>query len=257
MASLDLVFEGFKDDSECTVSSPVFGLRARAMAYWTCGSRFFRDPETFRGIIDGLNDFCRTEYNMDAGVEKTENWWFFEIGAPLRILDILILLYDELENRDELIRNCTDTILHFKDAYLASFRGKPETGANLMWKCHILLLTGILRKDETLIEWANQQVIGLLRYSKALQIPGIGKMYDDGFYPDGSFIQHYMFFYTGGYGKHFLSILCGLLSAFRGQDLPSFVFVLSTMYPATTLVMASIIRAARIIPPTIRVSRPS
>jgi hyaluronate lyase len=50
-------------------------------------------------------------------------------------------------------------------------------------------------------------------------MPGIGKIYDDGFYPDGSFIQHYMFAYTGGYGKHLLSIFCGLLFAFDGTDL--------------------------------------
>lgn len=218
MASLDLDYAGYGDDSECTVATPVFGLRARALAYRTAGSRHYRDPAVARQVLAGLEDFYRTSYNADLGPEKTENWWLFEIGAPLRILDILILLYEELPDREALIRRYTDVILHFRDAYKASARGREETGANLMWKCHILLLTGILRREETWIEWANEKIPTTLRYSRPMQVPGVGNVYDDGFYRDGSFIQHYMFAYTGGYGKHFLSILSGLIFAFRGQD---------------------------------------
>lgn len=218
MAAKELDFHGYGDESECTVSTPIFGLRARALAYRTRGSRFYRDPAMFREVLDGLEDFYRTGYNTELAPDRTENWWLFEIGAPLRILDILVLFYDDLDEPEKWIRKYTDVILHFKDAYLSSSRGKPETGANLMWKCHILLLTGILRREQEWIDWANSQIPTMLRYSHAIQIPGMGKMYDDGFYPDGSFIQHYTFAYTGGYGKHFLSILAGDLFAFRGQD---------------------------------------
>jgi len=221
MASLELDFQGYGDESECTVSSPIFGLRARAMAYRTRGSRYYQDQEVLRGVIKGLEDFYDQQYNMSTAPDKIENWWLFEIGAPLRILDILVLLYDELgstEHRQELIRRYTDVILYFRDAYKTSSHGKPETGANLMWKCHIHLLTGILRKEPEWIDWANKQLPSLLGFSHSIQVPGIGTMYDDGFYEDGSFIQHYMFAYTGGYGKHFLSILSGMLFAFRGQE---------------------------------------
>lgn len=218
MAEKDLDFQGFGDESECTISTPIFGLRAKAVAYRTRGSRFYRDQEVFREVLDGLEDFYRTTYNTENAPDRTENWWLFEIGAPLRILDILVLFHDDLDDPDAWIKKYTDVILHFRDAYKSSSHGKPETGANLMWKCHILLLTGILRREEEWIDWANAQLPTLLRYSKALNIPRMGKIYDDGFYPDGSFIQHYMFSYTGGYGKHFLSILSGDLFAFRGQE---------------------------------------
>ncbi|MGI6110945.1 MAG: polysaccharide lyase 8 family protein [Bilifractor sp.] len=218
MAAKELDFRGYEDESECTVSSPIFGLRAKALAYRTRGSRFYRDPDELREVKDGLEDFYRTDYNMDLAPERTENWWLFEVGAPLRILDILVLLYDDLNEPEKWIQKFTDVILHFKDAYLRSSHGKPETGANLMWKCHILLLSGILRREQKWIDWANSRIPTLLGYSHAMQIPGMGKIYDDGFYPDGSFIQHYVFSYTGGYGKHFLSILAGDLFAFHGQD---------------------------------------
>lgn len=218
MASLDLDFKGYEDDSECTVASPVFGLRARALAYRTKGSRYYRDPAVLRQVMEELEKLHHDFYNTENAPDIIENWWAFEIGLPLRILDILILLYDEIEDRDAQVRKYTDVILHFRDAYKASSRGREETGANLMWKCHILLLTGILRHETEWIEWANAKIPGMLQYSHAIEVPRMGKMLDDGFYEDGSFIQHYMFSYTGGYGKHFLSILSGLMFAFRGEE---------------------------------------
>ena len=218
MAALPLDFKGYGDDSECTVASPVFGLRARALAWRTKGSKTYQDPEALRGILEDLERFYHEDYNEQLGPDKTESWWFFEIGGPLRILDILVLLWEELPDREEKVRRFTDVILHFKDAYKASSRGREETGANLMWKCHILLLTGILREETEWIDWANEKIPTTLAFSHPMEMPMFGRMYDDGFYEDGSFIQHYMFAYTGGYGKHFLSTLCGLLFAFRGQD---------------------------------------
>ena len=218
MASFDLDYSGYMDDSECTVASPFFGLQARALAYRTVGSRYYRDPEILSLIINRMEDYIREGYNLDSAPDTTENWWLFEIGNPLRILDILVLLWDDLENPEEIAHRYTDIILHFKDAYRVSSRGKEESGANLMWKCHILLLTGILRREWEWIDWANEHIPTTLRYSHPMQRPMIGQVYDDGFYKDGSFIQHYMFSYTGGYGKHYLAILSGLLYAFRGQD---------------------------------------
>ena len=137
MASFDLDYSGYMDDSECTVASPFFGLQARALAYRTVGSRYYRDPKILSLIINRMEDYIREGYNLDSAPDTTENWWLFEIGNPLRILDILVLLWDDLENPEEIAHRYTDIILHFKDAYRVSSRGKEESGANLMWKCHI------------------------------------------------------------------------------------------------------------------------
>lgn len=62
------------------------------------------------------------------------------------------------------IQKHTDVILAFKDL-LAASNGKTETGANLVWKCHVLLLTGILRRDMTWIHWVNRQLPSVLQFS--------------------------------------------------------------------------------------------
>lgn len=199
-----------------TYMNPIFHLRALTIAYCTPGTKYYRKIETKEEIINGLKYFHEEEYNL---LSSSENWWTVEIGIPLRLLDILFLLYEELPDRSVFIENFTDTILHFQSAYEQTSRGRKETGANLVWKCHIQLLTGILREDMQYIKWANEHLGTVLKYSNKIQMQGTsGTIYDDGFYPDGSFIQHYFFAYTGGYGKHFLIIFAGLLYAFDGEE---------------------------------------
>lgn len=201
--------------------SPTIHLRALAAAFRTPGSKYYGKEDTLNEIKDY---FKKVEeiYNLQT---PPDNWWAVEVGNPLRILDTLILVYDYIEekciptDRNAIIAHWTDIILHFQNAYSLTSRGGTETGANMMWKCHIHILLGILRKDQTLIDWAKEQMPGMLSYAHKITHPQAGSFYDDGFYPDGSFIQHYFFAYTGGYGKHFLSILSGLLYAFRDTDL--------------------------------------
>lgn len=88
-----------------------------------------------------------------------------------------------------------------------------------MWKCHIHFLRGILRHDDLLIEWAKEKISTLFKYSEKMSYPQLGTFYNDGFYEDGSFIQHYFFGYNGGYGKHFINSVSGLLYAFNETDL--------------------------------------
>ncbi|MDF2592015.1 MAG: Hyaluronate lyase [Clostridia bacterium] len=212
----DTEVEDTNDNSHIVYFSPFFKLHALTVSYCTKGTRHYADEGIKAHIFSELDHLYETEYNLST---SPENWWAVQIGLPLRVLNILILLYDELDNREEEIKKWTDTILHFQNAYSLTSRGQVEGGANLMWKCHVHYLTGILRKETEWIEKANDWLQTILVYANPVQILGHGKIYDDGFYPDGSFLQHYMFAYTGGYGKHLLNIFCGLLYAFDGTDL--------------------------------------
>lgn len=207
-----------EDDSICTdnISWVFFYLHSLAVAYRTPGTKQYNDPAIKLEILGQLEELQRTTYNKNSAPEIKENWWAVEIGIPLRVLNIFVLLYDDLPTG--MLEEYTETMLHFKDEYMVSSRGMPETGANLLWKCQILLLIGILREDMQWIDWANEQIPTMLHDTKMGQRPGIGKIADDGFYPDGSFVQHYMFAYTGGYGKNFIGMLAYLLYAFDGED---------------------------------------
>lgn len=203
--------------AEAAALPRIYYLRALAMAYRTEGSRFYQDAAVRDTILEGLDCFYEEEFNPTMDPGGIGNWWFYQIGMPLRFLDILTLLYDELDALDggARVMRLTEAILHFKDAQLIRSGGKKETGANLMWKCKILLLTGILRKESTWIDWALERLPSLLVWAD-----GSGSdEYRDGFYPDGSFIQHYVYYYAGGYGVSFLGDVTDLITAFHGQGL--------------------------------------
>ena len=210
--------ERIADAGDCNVVGEHFVLRALAMAYQTKGTKYYKDKAARDRILTGIERLYETVYHpgMDTGART--DWWNYELGIPLRLLDILYLMYEELPEREAVILKHTDAILSYKDTYLLSSNGMPEDGANLVWKCQVLLLTAILRRDSDLIDWVNGRLPGVLGYARSAEVPGMGRIYPEGFYPDGSFIQHHMFAYTGGYGKHLLNILSGLLYAFDGEE---------------------------------------
>ncbi len=195
------------------------GVRALAMGYCTAGSRYYGQPAVLDYLLERLDDLYQLYYNPDI---DSPDWWALEIGIPMRLLDTLILLYDVLPHRESLTTKYTEPMLCFRDAYLKSSHGKPETASNLIWKCHNLLLTAVLRQDNALLAWVQENLPRSLASGGEMKIPGMGSMYNDGFYPDGSFIQHYVFAYNGGYGKHLIICLSGLLYADRDIGLLAF-----------------------------------
>ena len=222
LSSMQLVLQESQKPAPHKVpfDSPVIYLRALAAAYRTPGMPQYNRSEVIEEVLRTFEQ-VKSVYNKDTFGEKSniDNWWQVQVGNPLRILDTLVLLYDALPECDALVTYWTDLILYYQNAYSISNRNRSETGANLMWKCHVCLIVGILQRDEKLVEWAKSQIPIMLQYSRKISHPQAGTFYDDGFYPDGSFMQHYFTAYTGGYGKHLINILAGLVYAFKDTDL--------------------------------------
>ncbi|MDR2752134.1 MAG: polysaccharide lyase 8 family protein, partial [Clostridiales bacterium] len=210
VADIDFSVEE-KSAHNIVYTTPYYTLNALAKSYRTIGTKHFEDPGTLKRILDGLERMHDTDYNMDT---PHGNWWALEVGNPKNLLDVCILLRDEIGA--EAIKKYTDVVLHFKDEYVRETQGgRTETGANLAWKCRVMFLAGIVREDPELIDWANEHLQEVMRYSNnAITYPGMVTFYDDGFYSDGTFIQHYFFHYTGGYGKNLMTTLGGLFYAF-------------------------------------------
>lgn len=204
------------DNSEIVTRPDFYFTFIYAMCYKTKGTKYYNSTEIKEKIITELDCLYKTCYNKST---SKENWWLVEIGNPLYLLNTIFLMYDDFDDLDGEIKKWTDVILHMQDAYVLTSRGQQEGGANLMWKCHVHFLCGILRKEQSLIDVANVWLDSIIDYSGTMDFPGMDKMYVDGFFPDGSFVQHFMFSYTGGYGKHLLMIISGLLFAFRNTDL--------------------------------------
>lgn len=85
-------------------------LQAMALAYNTVGSSYYHDESLKNDILYGLDWLYNNRYNENV-TERYDNWYDWEIGSPLRLKDILVLMYDSLT--PELLEKYTNTISFF------------------------------------------------------------------------------------------------------------------------------------------------
>lgn len=172
-------------------------LLAMARAYATTGSGLSAATKTQLrdAIVTGLEFLNDNWYNSNI---SNDSWYKFEIGVPKKILDILVLLYDDLAamRKLQLLDDHLAAIRYFSPhpAHMQVTTSDPRyfylTGANLAEKSFDHALLGILGKKAADIELARQSISPIWDYVTT----------GDGFYTDGSFIQHNDFAYTGSYG---------------------------------------------------------
>ncbi len=177
------------------VSSNYGRLRAMALAYATHGSSLQGNTTLRTDIIGGLDWMHANRYGTSTA--QYDNWWDFEIGAPLALNDTAVLVYSGLTTTQ--INNYCAAIDHQVPV--------PDmTGANLVWKCTVVAVRGMLGKSSTKLAAARDALSPVFVYENA-----------DGFHLDGSFIQHNAHPYAGGYGLTMLQYLAPLISGLQGS----------------------------------------
>jgi len=169
-----------------------------ALACRTWGSPLYRDSELERDVAAAL-DWMRANHYY-AGAKMYGNWWDWHIGVPLKLLDCLTLLYERLSERQR--ADHLAAIDHFKPQVAPT-----STGANRVWECRILAVRGIVGKDGGKLAAAREELRPIFPYAEE----------KDGFYRDGSYIQHDTFPYTGGYGQSLLQELSYLIVLLDGS----------------------------------------
>jgi hyaluronate lyase len=159
-------------------------LRSMALAYTTHGSSLNGNTTLRNAILNGLDWMHAKRYTTAA----TGSWWDLQIGAPIALIDTMVLMYPELTTTStQKITNYCAVITH----HLPTPHTQPEiTGANLVWKAEIVILRSILLKDGPSVISARNALSPVFDYSNG-----------DGFHVDGSFLQHTGVPYNGGYGK--------------------------------------------------------
>jgi len=175
-------------------------IEKMATAYTAKGSTLFRNENLKKDIIDAMDWMYENVYNEKYDVQNKlyGNWWHWQIGMPQKLANITILMYEELP--ETLIEKETATLKQFNEdpsyAWKISGWGKMEmTSANLMDTALVSALRGVLAGDAQGLEMANRAVSTVLPYVES----------GDGFYKDGSCIQHSVLAYTGGYGATLLN----------------------------------------------------
>lgn len=185
-----------------------------AMGHAVPGTALSGSPALAADIISGLQQLSDTAYK--PGMRAAGNWWFWEIGNPRKVGDILVLMHGEVP-------------APLRTALLAAarwftpnpnWRGRgtsfAETGANRVDKAVSCAMRGILDANTSEIALSRDalsDVVGGGRNSLFKQVAS-----GDGFYPDGSFVQHGKLPYAGTYGVVAMAGVAELINLLGGSE---------------------------------------
>lgn len=197
--------------------------------YYIKGTKYYNDDFIVKFIEEKIEEFRKYFYNLNS-IEHT-NWWQWEIGIPFTINDIFMLMKGKI--KDEIIVENLKTSRYFQPDPRYSGNnpvaihpsGKPlrlSTGGNRVDTVKISLFRGILLKDEVEIKLALESLPEVWEYNE--------KDKGEGFYRDGSFIQHEAIPYAGGYGEVLLSGIGEILYVISDSKYTSVVKKVNDLY---------------------------
>ncbi|MBY0240815.1 MAG: polysaccharide lyase 8 family protein [Burkholderiaceae bacterium] len=184
------------DLASTTVSADITAayrrLAAMAAAYASPHSALHGDAALGAAVVDGLDWMSRQRYV--TGRHGYDNWWDWQIGGPMALGNAVMAVRALLQ--PALLERCLAAIdFHVPDPTLRTrhdgvLSAIMETGANRLDKALITIVRGVNGKSAEHIA-RGRDAIGQV-------LPDVTS--GDGFYADGSFIQHDHVSYVGGYG---------------------------------------------------------
>ncbi|HHQ6759888.1 TPA: polysaccharide lyase 8 family protein [Staphylococcus aureus] len=141
----------------------------------------------------------RTNFSKSAPQKNTNlNWWDYEIGTPRALTNTLILLKEDFTDEEK--KKYTAPIKTFapdSDKILSSVgKAEPAKGGNLVDIAKVKLLESIIEEDKDMTKNSIDSFNKVFTY---VQSNATGKE-RNGFYKDGSYIDHQDVPYTGAYG---------------------------------------------------------
>ena len=193
------------------VRSMYLNLMDMAKVYQLPGSSLYGNQELLTDIIEALD--WLSEHHYYAGKAPYSNWWQWEIGIPVTLNDIVVLLYEELSPVQ--IKKYMDAIEYFQPDPTKSGANaigttspnlREAVGANRVDVSKVVAVRGVIVKDGEKIAAARDALSQVFEYVEV----------EDGFYQDGSFIQHETIPYTGSYGEVLISGVASLLDLLHG-----------------------------------------
>ncbi len=182
-----------------------------ALATRTPGGELVDDGAVQRRVVDGLR-WLHERHFGDQAAGYYGNWHSWEIGIPTHVSRTLVLLAAPAD--------LTATYIASMDAYLRNGKdgdvdldSRFHTGANLADIAGNRILQGALTGDDARVAKAiaDQATVFAMIDPYNLQ-HGV----TDGYYRDGSFIQHHSVAYTGSYGRALLTRVVQTLKMLGG-----------------------------------------
>ncbi len=141
----------------------------------------------------------KTNFSKSAPQKNTNlNWWDYEIGTPRALTNTLILLKEDFTDEEK--KKYTAPIKTFapkSDEILSSVgKAEPAKGGNLVDISKVKLLESIIEEDKYMMKNSIDSFNKVFTY---VQDSATDKE-RNGFYKDGSYIDHKDVPYTGAYG---------------------------------------------------------
>ncbi|MEV4110241.1 polysaccharide lyase family 8 super-sandwich domain-containing protein [Nonomuraea sp. NPDC049695] len=187
-----------------------------ALATRTPGGALEGDAAAQRRVIDGLV-WLHERYFGDQAAGYYGNWHNWEIGIPTHVSRTLALLAERV--RDER-PDLTATYIASMDAYLRSGKdgdvdldSRFHTGANLADITANRIVQGALTGDDARV---GKAISDQATVFATIDPYNLQHGNTDGYYRDGSFIQHHSVAYTGSYGKALLTRVVQTLKTLEG-----------------------------------------
>lgn len=159
---------------------------------WLHKNAYGKDPD--KKVAD-----LKTNFSKSAPQKNTNlNWWDYEIGTPKSLTNTLILLNGDISSDEK--KKYTAPIKTFapkSDEILSSVgKAEPAKGGNLVDIAKVKLLESIIEEYKDMTKNSIDSFNKVFTY---VQSNSTGKE-RNGFYKDGSYIDHQDVPYTGAYG---------------------------------------------------------
>ncbi|HFJ5227167.1 TPA: polysaccharide lyase 8 family protein [Staphylococcus aureus] len=137
-------------------------------------------------------------FTKTTGKNTNLNWWDYEIGTPKSLTNTLILLKEDFTDEEK--KKYTAPIKTFapkSDEILSSVgKAEPAKGGNLVDISKVKLLESVIEED---VDMMKKSIDSFNKVFAYVQDSATGKG-RNGFYKDGSYIDHQDVPYTGAYG---------------------------------------------------------
>ncbi|HCY5453140.1 TPA: polysaccharide lyase 8 family protein, partial [Staphylococcus aureus] len=145
-----------------------------------------------------VDDLTKNRKGQTTPKNNLLNWWDYEIGTP-RALTNTLLLMDDMLTKDEM-KNYSKPISTYSpssDKILSSVgESEDAKGGNLVDISKVKLLESVIEED---VDMMKKSIDSFNKVFAYVQDSATGKG-RNGFYKDGSYIDHQDVPYTGAYG---------------------------------------------------------
>lgn len=189
------------DTNSANLTTQFKKIQTLAKAYATPNTDLYQNQDVLHEIQSALV-FMTADGRYD-GKKYYGNWWDWQIGVPQQVLPTLFIVYDTLPQ--ELITKYATILATYLPNPQQQMYGRDQntpfditfipnfsnTGANRTDQALSCLGIGILAKNPAKIKEAVTSIQNVFKIVTS----------GDGFYADGSFIQHTDIPYTGSYGN--------------------------------------------------------